>query len=114
MLDLVNALGLKLPVIQAPMAGTSTPALAAAVSNAGGLGCLGLGAMSPQAAAQAMADTAALTDRSWGVNVFCHRPAPQDPAAEAAWLDRLRPHFARMGATPPESLRAVYASLLQD
>src|SRR5690606_23356818 len=50
-------LGLTLPVVQAPMAGVSTPALAAAVSNAGGLGSLGLGAMNADAARQAIALT---------------------------------------------------------
>ena len=40
----IGPLTLDLPVIQAPMAGVSTPELAAAVSNAGGLGSLGLGA----------------------------------------------------------------------
>ena len=39
---LLTKLGIQLPIIQAPMAGTSTVALAAAVSNAGGLGSLGL------------------------------------------------------------------------
>ncbi|MBN9116415.1 MAG: nitronate monooxygenase, partial [Pandoraea sp.] len=38
---LIERLGLSTPIVQAPMAGTSTPALAAAVSNAGGLGSIG-------------------------------------------------------------------------
>ena len=33
---LLRALGMRAPIVQAPMAGVSTPALAAAVSNAGG------------------------------------------------------------------------------
>ena len=36
-------LGLALPIVQGPMAGADTPALAAAVSAAGGLGMLGCG-----------------------------------------------------------------------
>ncbi|WP_112872887.1 NAD(P)H-dependent flavin oxidoreductase [Paracoccus endophyticus] len=114
MTDLIAALDLRCPVFQAPMAGTSTPALAAAVSNAGGLGNLGLGAMTAAQAAQAMADTAALTDRAWGVNLFCHRPPVRDSAREAAWLDRLAPHFARFGARPPATLREIYVSFPQD
>ncbi|MCK9508864.1 MAG: nitronate monooxygenase, partial [Pigmentiphaga sp.] len=48
----MRSLGLKHPIIQAPMAGTSTAELAAAVSNAGGLGSLGMAACSaPQARA---------------------------------------------------------------
>jgi NAD(P)H-dependent flavin oxidoreductase YrpB (nitropropane dioxygenase family) len=42
--DLLELLDIQWPIIQAPMAGTGTPALAAAVSNAGGLGSLGVGA----------------------------------------------------------------------
>jgi hypothetical protein len=37
-------LGVTLPIVQAPMAGVSTPELAAAVSNTGGLGSIGVGA----------------------------------------------------------------------
>ena len=113
-MNLTERLGMRVPVIQAPMAGTSTPALAAAVSGAGGLGCLGLGAMSVAQAAQAMAGTAALTDRAFGVNLFCHRPTPRDPGAEARWLDRLAPHFARFGADPPRILTDIYPSFIDN
>jgi nitronate monooxygenase len=47
---LLSRLGLEHPIIQAPMAGTSTPALTAAVSNAGGLGSLGVAAMGAEGA----------------------------------------------------------------
>lgn len=110
----MRRLGMDCPVIQAPMAGVSTPALAAAVSNAGGLGSLGLGAMTAPDAQAAIARTRALTARSFGVNVFCHAPARRDPVAESAWLDHLRPHFAAVGATPPATLREIYASFLLD
>ena len=50
---LLSLLDIDYPLIQAPMAGVSTPALAAAVSNAGALGSLGLGA-STVAQAEAM------------------------------------------------------------
>jgi nitronate monooxygenase len=40
---LLCKIGVSLPIIQAPMAGVSTPAMAAAVSNAGGLGSIGVG-----------------------------------------------------------------------
>lgn len=113
-MNLIDQLGLRVPVIQAPMAGSSTPALAAAVSNAGGLGCLGLGAMDPAAAAQAMAETAALTRRSFGVNLFCHRPQPRDTEAERLWLTRLAPHFRRVGAEPPADLSDIYPSFLDN
>lgn len=43
-MTLLELLGIELPIIQAPMAGVSSPAMAAAVSNAGALGSIGLGA----------------------------------------------------------------------
>lgn len=40
----LSNLGVSIPLVQAPMAGVATPALAAAVSNAGALGSIGVGA----------------------------------------------------------------------
>ena len=113
-MSLIDRLGMRVAVIQAPMAGTSTPALAAAVSEAGGLGCLGLGAMRAEEAAAAMAETRALTARPFGVNLFCHRPESSDPALQAAWLARLAPHFDQFGATPPATLRDIYPSFTRN
>src|SRR5690606_7843462 len=107
-------LGLAVPVIQAPMAGTSTPALAAAVSNAGGLGSLGLGSSSAEVARDMIAQTRALTDRPFGVNVFCHRPDAPDAARQARWLEYLAPAFGEFGARPPAALREIYTSFLAD
>ena len=61
--EFLARLGITYPIIQAPMAGTSTPALAAAVSNAGGLGSLGIGANTVAQARQMIKDTRALTDK---------------------------------------------------
>ncbi|WP_313353258.1 nitronate monooxygenase, partial [Paracoccus sp. (in: a-proteobacteria)] len=89
---------LRVPVIQAPMAGTATPHLAAEVSRAGGLGSLGLGASNAAQAAAMMAETTArLGSNLYGVNLFCHRPAQADPAREAGWLAYLAPEFHRFG-----------------
>lgn len=113
MVDIMARLDLRVPVIQAPMAGVSTPVLAAAVSTAGGLGSLGLAAMTGPEAAGAITETRRLTGRPFGVNLFCHQPQPRDPAAEARWLKRLAPHFARVEAEPPMSLTPGYPSLLE-
>lgn len=106
--------GLPLPIIQAPMAGVATPALAAAVSDAGGLGSLGIGA-SPLAEARRMIEeTRRLTARPFNVNVFCHAPARRDAAREAAWLAHLAPLFAEAGAALPGRLDEIYPSFLGD
>ncbi|MGI4720172.1 MAG: NAD(P)H-dependent flavin oxidoreductase [Janthinobacterium lividum] len=112
--DLLSKLGIRYPIIQAPMAGVSTPALAAAVSEAGGLGSIAVGTVTPEQAQAAIAALRQQTSRPFNVNVFTHAPAQADPAREAAWLDWLRPHFAQFGAEPPASLREIYRSYLAD
>src|SRR5215218_9277387 len=96
------------------MAGVSTPAMAAAVSNAGGLGSIAVGAVDAGTARGMIAAVRAATDRPFNVNVFCHRPAVADRARESAWLARLAPVFARFGAEPPGELTEIYASFARD
>jgi len=110
----IDELGLEIPIFQAPMAGVSTPAMAAAVSNAGGLGALGLGASSPEAARQAIRETQALTSHPFNANVFCHTPAVRNSARERQWIERARPLFEDFDATPPEQLREIYSSFSKD
>ncbi|MCO6059207.1 nitronate monooxygenase [Pseudomonas sp. MOB-449] len=113
-MSIIQLLGLEHPIIQAPMVGVSTPALAAAVSNAGALGSIGIGASNPDQARAMLAETRALTSRPFNVNLFCHRPAVADPQREAAWLEHLRPLFTEFGAEPPATLREIYKSFLDD
>lgn len=102
------------PIIQAPMAGVSTPALAAAVSEAGGLGSLGIGASTAAQARAMIEETRALTARPFNVNVFCHAPAKRDEARESAWLRHLAPLFTEFGGAAPERLDEIYKSFLAD
>ncbi|MFZ6044692.1 NAD(P)H-dependent flavin oxidoreductase [Pseudomonas sp. CR3202] len=113
-MSITQLLGIEHPIIQAPMVGVSTPALAAAVSNVGALGSIGIGASTPAQARAMLAETRALTDRPFNVNLFCHRPAKADPQREAAWLEHLRPLFAEFGAEPPAVIREIYKSFLDD
>ena len=111
---LLDLLGIRLPIIQAPMAGVSTPEMAAAVMNAGGLGSVALGATD---APTGRAMIRAVRERSAGslnANVFCHPPAKPDAKVEAAWIERLRPEFERFGAQPPRQLTEIYRSFLED
>ncbi|MBB4103280.1 NAD(P)H-dependent flavin oxidoreductase [Allorhizobium borbori] len=109
-----DRLGLTVPLIQAPMAGVSTPALAAAVSNAGGLGSLGIGASTPEQARAMIEATRAATDKPFNVNVFCHQPARRDAGLEAAWLARLAPFFAEFGVAVPAGITEIYKTFLDD
>ena len=102
------------PIIQAPMAGVSTPAMAAAASNAGALGSIGVGASSVADAARMIDEVRRGSDRPFNVNVFCHRPAQAKPDVERAWIDRLRPKFAAVDVEPPKALTEIYRSFLVD
>ncbi|WP_256103367.1 nitronate monooxygenase [Streptomyces sp. ODS05-4] len=86
------------PIVQAPMAGgASRPALAAAVSDAGGLGFLAAGYKTADGMYQEIAQLRSLTARPFGVNLFMPQPGQADPAAvevyrnqlagESAWYD---------------------------
>ena len=114
MRPLLELLRTELPIIQAPMAGTSSPALAAAVANAGALGSIGVGAVNAAGAEKMIAEVRARTSRPLNVNVFCHQPAVSDPAREAAWIERLRPEFQRLGSEPPRELTQIYQSFVAD
>ncbi|WP_410216604.1 NAD(P)H-dependent flavin oxidoreductase [Paracoccus sp. (in: a-proteobacteria)] len=110
MTELLDLLQVRLPILQAPMAGVATPAMAAAVSEAGALGSLGLCAASPESARQAINDVQQRTAAPFNVNFFCHAKPMRDPAVEAAWIARTAPLFARFEATPPAGLRDIYTS----
>jgi nitronate monooxygenase len=111
---LKKLLDIELPIVQAPMAGVSTPEMAAAVSNAGALGSIGVGATDAEGAREMIKALRVRTMRPFNVNVFCHRPAHSRPTVEKAWIERLRPEFVRFGSTPPSALREIYRSFVED
>jgi nitronate monooxygenase len=89
---------LRHPIVQAPMAGgPSTPELAAAVSNAGALGFLAAGYLTPEAFAANVAKTRALTGAPFGANLFLAAEAPVDAAAVAALAEAIEPEARRHG-----------------
>ena len=94
---------LRIPIIQAPMAGgSSTPELAAAVSDAGGLGFVAAGYKAPEAMRADIAATRALSPAPFGVNVFAARPTTVAPAVLGAFADRVRSATGDTGVTPGE------------
>ncbi|WP_033790039.1 NAD(P)H-dependent flavin oxidoreductase [Pantoea septica] len=105
---LCRALQIAFPLIQAPMAGVSTPELAAAVSNAGALGSISLGAATPAQAYAMLERLRQLTAAPINVNLFCHAPPQRNAERERAWLERFAPLFAQYGAPPPPALTEIY------
>jgi nitronate monooxygenase len=86
------------PIVQAPMAGgPSTPELAIAVCEAGGLGFLAAGYKRVEAVREEIAKVRAATSSPFGVNLFVPSPEPVDPASLSEYLDELRPEAERFG-----------------
>jgi nitronate monooxygenase len=89
------------------MAGVQGSALAATVSNAGGLGSLPCAMLSPQGLRDELTALSQQTSQPFNVNFFCHRELPADAAREAAWRSALAPYYAELGisaeaiASPP-------------
>jgi NAD(P)H-dependent flavin oxidoreductase YrpB (nitropropane dioxygenase family) len=67
-------LGIEIPIVQAPMGGAVGPALAAAVSNAGGLGTLALWGADIEALRRQVRETRALTSKPFAVNLNLEFP----------------------------------------
>lgn len=87
------------PVVQAPMAGgASRPELAAAVSEAGGLGFLAAGYRTAEDMRREIRELRALTGRPFGVNLFLPQPEPvAAPEEIEAYRERLAPEAERYG-----------------
>src|SRR5436190_22723112 len=97
--DRFDPAALALPIVQAPMAGgPSTPALAIAVCQAGGLGFLAAGYKRADAVAEEVAAVRAATPAPFGLNVFVPTPEPADPDAIRDYLKELAPEAERQGA----------------
>ena len=97
---LCDRLGIDLPIIGAPMGPAITsPALAAAVSNAGGLGILSFGALPPAALRDLVRHMRTLTSRPFGVNFILHFPAEDQIALCVE--ERVPVLFVLLGEMPP-------------
>lgn len=98
---LTEVLGITHPIIQAPMVGSATPDLAAAVSAAGGLGSLGLEIGTPEDIRQACAAMAARGTARFNLNFFVlPKGAPQSSQARQVMRARLAPFFENLGLGP--------------
>jgi nitronate monooxygenase len=92
------------PIVLAPLAGgPSTPALAAEVSRAGGLGFLGSGYKTADAARKDVEAVRAATSRPIGLNIFIPPPVEVDGARVRAYAERVRIEAERFGAEVGEA-----------
>lgn len=93
-----EAFGLRLPVLMAPMAGASPVALAAAVSNAGGMGACGVLGMGPEQIRLWVSEFRASSTGPLQLNTWVPDP---DPARDPAKERRVRDFLARWGPEVP-------------
>lgn len=99
---LTDLLGIRWPLIQAPMAGgPTTSELVAAVSNAGALGSLGAALSSPSAMREDVARIRSLTSAPFAVNLFILDPIVADDADIDASQAALSGYRQELGLAPP-------------
>jgi nitronate monooxygenase len=98
---LSERLGIRYPLIQAPMAGGFTsPGLVAAVANAGGLGSFAAALLSPAEIRTGVEQIRRLTDRPFNVNLFVLDPPTPDPGEVERALELLSPIRDELGLPP--------------
>lgn len=79
-MNITQIVGTKYPLIQGGMANIATGAFAAAVSNAGALGLIGAGGMTPDTLRENIRLCRGLTDQPFGVNIMLMHPQAQEMA----------------------------------
>ena len=94
---LLDLLKLKIPIIQAPMAGSDSVALARTVSSTGALGSLACPLLSPDQVREAVRALRQGMTRPFNLNFFCHTMEAPDAAAIQKWKSFLGPHYDRLG-----------------
>ncbi len=100
--DLTRRLGIRHPVLQAPMAGGATTIeLVAAVCESGGAGFVAAAYSTPEQIADFCRGVRARTRRPFGVNLFAPLPMPAPPDDPRSALERIAPFHAELGIDPP-------------
>lgn len=94
---LQTLLKIKLPIIQAPMAGVQDHRLVVAASGVGALGSLPCAMLSLETMRTELAAIKEGTDKPYNVNFFCHTPPPVDAGREVIWQAALAPYYEEFG-----------------
>jgi nitronate monooxygenase len=103
--------GIDVPILQAPMGRFVSPEMVIAVSEAGGLGGLGLANSAPDKARADLGVVRQRTSQPINANFMCHSPPSDNPARQAAWQKLLAPYYAELGVDPngPKPTSSAYA-----
>ncbi len=95
-MSLFAELGMRYPIIQAPMAGVQNTELAMAVTGVGALGSLPAAMLGTAELRKALEQLAASGPGPFNINFFCHRQREPDPAEEHRWQQALAPFLCRV------------------
>lgn len=107
-------LGIRLPIVQAPMAGSDSPGMTIAVAEAGGLGSLACGMLSPERAREAAAFIRSKTKNPINLNFYCHKPPTEDAERDRRWREEISAYFAELGIAPDAEAPFVYRTPFND
>jgi nitronate monooxygenase len=109
----LEALGARVPIVQAPMAGAGGPALAIAAIRGGAVGSLPCALLTPEQLAAQVAEVRSGAKGPLNLNFFCHS-LPEPAPDETAWRALLAPYYAAEGVAPgpPPPLRRPFDAAL--
>ncbi|WP_459625230.1 NAD(P)H-dependent flavin oxidoreductase [Burkholderia sp. 3C] len=102
---ITELLGIELPIIQAPMAGATTPDMVIAASEAGGLGSLPGALLSIEQMKTALDRIRSATRKPININFFSHTDPSPDPAKQMAWRAELARYYVEIGLDPAGPVR---------
>ena len=116
MTPLARRLGIRMPLIAAPMAGgPTTQELVAACSSAGALGSFGFAYTQPAEMKRQAAWVRERTREPFGINLFVSpQPDAVAPAAQRSALDAVAGYYRELGLPAPEPVAAPYAPSLEE
>jgi nitronate monooxygenase len=97
-MEFCDRFGLRLPVVQAPMAGVSRPELAIAVAEAGGMGASGALLDSPQRIAEWVGQFRAKSSGAFQLNIWIPDSSKLDAQQHQARVDAARQFLQQFGA----------------
>lgn len=104
--QLLDLLSIKIPIIQAPMVGSSSPEMAGAVSRAGGLGSLACATMDADELRMALITAQSNNHKPFNVNFFAHTHPTSSTDTERSWVQRISPYYQELNIEKPKKLSA--------
>src|SRR6516162_7983092 len=114
----IKLIGIELPIIQAPMAGSALSAMVVAVSQVGGLGSLACALLSVEQARSELETIRRKTSRAINLNFFCHQPPRADHVREMSWRRRLDAYYLELeldsNTSIPSASRAPFDDKMCD